>query len=135
MDILLPDIHMLMLSLPSSWDPATETIQSQTSWSVASGPGWGGATVVVVVDMLVTRVVVQLSRNSDNILIMLVLKMQLLAEETKYSHTMMNRWSQYVLEVTYVLNTKSTCETKVLSHLNNTYHSTNTNIDIFVFLD
>ena len=105
MDILLPDIHMLMLSLPSSWDPATETIQSQTSWSVASGPGWGGATVVVVVDMLVTRVVMQLSRNSDNILIMesKVLVMQLLAEETKYSHTMMNRWSQYVLEVTYVL--------------------------------
>ena len=84
--------------------------------------------MVVVVDMLVTRVVVQLSRNSDNILIMesKVLVMQLLAEETKYSHTMMNRWSQYVLEVTYALPRV---------HLYKTYHSTNTNIDIFVFLD
>ena len=47
MDILLPDIHMLMLTVPWSWDWAMEDIHCQTWSSVASGPGWAGAAVVV----------------------------------------------------------------------------------------
>merc|ERR1712062_235536 len=66
--ILLPAIHMLMLRAPVSWDPATETIQSQTSCRVASGPGVAGAWVVVVT-MADTRELAQVSSNRESILL------------------------------------------------------------------
>ena len=70
MDILFPDIHMLMLITPWSWDPATEDIQAQTSSRLASAPGWAGAEVVVAIPA--TRAALQPSSNKGIILVMVM---------------------------------------------------------------
>ena len=67
-DILFPDIHMLMLITPWSWDPATEDIQAQTSSRLASAPGWVGAEVVEV-DIPDTRAALQASSNRDMVMV------------------------------------------------------------------
>ena len=71
MDILFPDIHMLMLMTPWSCDPATEDIQDQTSSKLASAPGWAGADVVVVA-IPATRATQQPSSNKGIILILVM---------------------------------------------------------------
>ena len=67
-DILFPDIHMLMLITPWSWAPATEDIQAQTSSRLASAPGWAGAGVVVV-DIPATRAALQTRTNKGIVLV------------------------------------------------------------------
>ena len=71
MDILFPDIHMLILMNPWSWAPATEDIQAQTSSRLASAPGWAGAEVVVVA-IPATRATQQPSSNKGIILVMVL---------------------------------------------------------------
>ena len=73
MDILFPDIHMLMVTAPWSWDWATEDIQLQTSSRLASGPGWAGAEVVVeaIPD---TREVTQPSSKKDSGVILVMVE-------------------------------------------------------------
>ena len=66
-DILFPDIHMLMLITPWSWDSATEDIQAQTSSRLASAPGWVGAAVEV--DIPDTRAALQASSNRDMVMV------------------------------------------------------------------
>merc|ERR1719350_853372 len=68
MDILFPDIHMLMLITPWSWAPATEDIQAQTSSRLASAPGWAGAGVVVV-DIPDTRAALRASSIKDMVMV------------------------------------------------------------------